>query len=340
MTSDKDPQILEEHLMILGSKIRIAILQYLGDDNILRDFRDIEAYLQTLFSDSFKLSYHLKKLEEYNYLEKTKKGYELTQQGHKTLPVISNFHAILTDQTPIYIRTSKYSLEPFQESIIVQNLVQEAEMSLNQAKIIAREARKRLADAKVTYLTAPLIREYVNAILIEHHLEDYRHKLTRLGLPPFDITKALNSHSFLNPGEITHFLGQNMWEQYTLLNILNQNYADLFLSGDIILGNLAHFSLTSMECILSGISLREQLNVYLESSLSPFSGQTDLRNIFDLSITEFAYCVNQFFHLIKPFYPNGLVILRFDEFLYDFLDSFSEKQLELLWTQVFLPFAD
>lgn len=331
-----DPQELENHLMILGSKIRIAIMQYLGLNNYLHDFGDIESYLQSLFSESFKLSYHLKKLEDSKYVEKTSKGYELTRLGHQILPIIRNFEDIINNQTQIRIRTSRYSLEPFKESIIEEKLIQEADIPPNQAKSIAREARQRLAEAKVTYLTAPLIREYVNAILIERHMEDYRHKLTRLGLPPFDVKTYLESASFSNPNEMMFFFGQNVWEQFTLLNTLNQNYADLFLSGNIILGNLAHYSLTPMEFITAGSALVKELYAFSKTNLSPYFGRENYEKLFDLSIAEFVSCFYQYLKKLHPFYPNGLNILRFDEFLYEFSNIYGEENIKQLWIQVFL----
>jgi hypothetical protein len=62
------------------------------------------------------------------------------------------------------------------------------------AKEIAEEAKKRLKTLRKPFLTAPLIREVINAILIEKNLSDYRHKLTRLGIPPYDIKCMLGLH--------------------------------------------------------------------------------------------------------------------------------------------------
>ncbi len=329
-------QQLENHLTILGSKIRIAIIQYLADESSLRDFGDIDEHLQTLFSESFKLSYHLKKLEEVAYLEKTPTGYDLTRMGRQILPLIKNFSNVVNGKAEIQIRTSKYSFEPFEETIIEQKLIQEAGMKLGEARIIAREARKRLGEAKVLYLTAPLIREYVNAILIEHHMEDYRHKLTRLGLPPYDIELALDSHQFTHPNQLTEYLGRNVWEQFTLLNVLNQNFADLFLSGDIVLADLAHFSLTPMEFITTGQNLISILQNFLHSDQHPYIHEFESLDLFSLDLLDFCNVFAQFFKFIKPFYPAGTVILRFDEFLERFLEQYSAQDLECFWKLGFL----
>ena len=95
-------------------------------------------------------------------------------------------------------------------------------MNLKEAKKVANEAKKRLRKANITYLTAPLIREFVNAILIEFNLEDTRHKLTRLGLPPYDIKQMINSQEYENPSIFETKLGNSILEQNTLLNKINQ----------------------------------------------------------------------------------------------------------------------
>ena len=76
----------------------------------------------------------------------------------------------------------------FNSDKILQSLVKESDMPVELAQKITSETESRLQKFSTTYLTAPLIREIVNSLLIEHGHEDYRHKLTRLGLPIYDIT--------------------------------------------------------------------------------------------------------------------------------------------------------
>jgi len=64
------------------------------------------------------------------------------------------------------------------------------------ARKITREVEERLAKTNIEYLTAPLMREYINAILLENGLEEVRHKLTRLGTPPYEVFKLLEFKTF------------------------------------------------------------------------------------------------------------------------------------------------
>src|SRR5437016_14117537 len=83
------------------------------------------------------------------------------------------------------------TIEEFDRTRIARSLVSEARMPQTLADEVAAEAEERLLKLRIVYLSAPLIRELVNIILIERKLEQYRHKLTRLGLPVNDVTLLL-----------------------------------------------------------------------------------------------------------------------------------------------------
>ena len=91
----------------------------------------------------------------------------------------------------LYVRTSRQAMEEFNADKILQSLVKEAGMPVELAQKITSETESRLYKFQTQYLTAPLIREMVNSLLVEHNLEEYRHKLTRLGLPVYDVTQLL-----------------------------------------------------------------------------------------------------------------------------------------------------
>ena len=76
-------------------------------------------------------------------------------------------------------------------------------MPPDQAQKMAKETEKLLRKSKIKYLTSPLIREIVNVTLIEKGFEDYRHKLTRVGLPVHEVAALIDSR---NPTEIAPIL--------------------------------------------------------------------------------------------------------------------------------------
>jgi ribonucleoside-triphosphate reductase len=72
----------------------------------------------------------------------------------------------------MFVRTSKYSIENFDRKKIAESLRLEAGVPEETAENVAKEVEERLLKMKVKYLTAPLIREFVNAILIEKGMEE------------------------------------------------------------------------------------------------------------------------------------------------------------------------
>lgn len=123
-------------------------------------------------------------------------------------------------------------------------------MPVEQARKVAKEAEKRLLKAKTRYLTAPLIREVVNGILIEKGLEEYRHKLTRLGIPVHDVSHMLAKGKVdQNAFYLCEEFGKNVLGEYTLLNVLPRDVADAHLSGEIHIEEIGHWILKPGEVV-------------------------------------------------------------------------------------------
>ncbi|MHA1613149.1 MAG: winged helix-turn-helix domain-containing protein [Promethearchaeota archaeon] len=327
-TSEPKEDPLVKYLSALRNDIRIAIIKDLSFHNIPREFNEIQRELEKSFGSTINLSYHLNILKENQMIVGDATGYQLTEVGEKSITFLESMGGLLKNDSQILIRTSKYSVELFDESIIEKNLQLEANMPAQKAKMIATEAKRRLKKAKVTYLTTPLVREYINAILIENHYEDYRAKLTRLGIPPYDVMQMLKAQIRNDPEDFKNLLGRNILEQYVLLNLLQKKYADAFLTGQFLFTNLGHFGLTPLELIISGQQLEKILtNYYLNNSnlISPHEAVESILNLDYLDVIEIY---SNFIHDISRFFPHGLTVLRFDFFLENFLQHFSSRQLE------------
>ncbi|MHA1776303.1 MAG: DUF7347 domain-containing protein [Promethearchaeota archaeon] len=336
--SDKSNETIEPLVNYLGAlknETRIAIVQILSKHKTSIEYSEIQKELGDNFGISSNLSYHLKILKAHMIISGDENGYILTDMGQKTRTFLHSVEEVVTPETPIRIRTSKYAIEFFDESVIERKLQEEAGMPANIAKEIAGEAKTRLKKAKVTYLTAPLVREYINAILIEHHYEYYRAKLTRLGVPPFDITKMLSTQWCSTPKYLRTQLGKQVMEQYVLLNMLQRKYADAFLTGEFLFADLERFGTSPLELVITGAQFEVILNRFLnnrqktvfnELKLSQFQGEPLPNSIFDLQMIDLVHVIQNFFQLIAPFFPEGLNILRFDLFLEKFLTKQSEVE--------------
>jgi len=229
-------------LKAVSSSLRLQVLSMLLDRGPL-SYTEIMNILHLNPSrDAGRFAYHLKSLIKADLIEpdtETKK-YRLTDLGRMLVDITEAIEEHTFKRRKMMVRTSRLAMEEFDRNKIAQALVKEAKVPQDLAQKIARETEARLLEVKAKYLTAPLIREFVNAILIEKGLEEYRHKLTRLGLPVYDVTQLIKSAGATSLGvSAVHVsAADSVIEEYTLLNVLPRDIADAHLSGSLHLNNL------------------------------------------------------------------------------------------------------
>ena len=229
-------------LKATSSSLRLRVLDLLFDRGPL-SYTEIMNILRLSPSrDAGRFAYHLKSLLKADLIEpdvKTKK-YHLTDLGRMIVSVAEDIEEHVSKRRRMMVRTSRLAIEEFDRNKIAESLVREAGVPIDLALKIARETEKRLVKFRTRYLTAPLIREFVNAVLIEKGLEEYRHKLTRLGFPVHDVAQLIKSMGARSLGvEAVHeAAGDRIIEEYTLLNVLPRDIADAHLSGTLHINNL------------------------------------------------------------------------------------------------------
>jgi ribonucleoside-triphosphate reductase len=91
----------------------------------------------------------------------------------------------------LFVRTSDESMQGWDRRKIVDALVRETFIDLDTAKEVAREVEEMIATSKIRMITAPLVRELVDAKLIEKGLEQARRMHTRLGMPLYDVDQLI-----------------------------------------------------------------------------------------------------------------------------------------------------
>ncbi len=202
--------------------------------------------------DAGRFAYHLKFLLKANLVEAdvdTKKYY-LTDLGKMLIDIADRVEKNAQKSKAMLVRTSHSTLEEFDVNKIAHSLIREAKMPPEEAQKTAKEAEKLLEKAKTKYVTAPLIREIVNTLLIEKGQEEYRHKLTRLGLPVHEVTALIENKDLpQNPTTILTRAGQSIFNEYTLLNILPRDIADAHTTGTIHVNNISTWLLKPNEVI-------------------------------------------------------------------------------------------
>jgi ribonucleoside-triphosphate reductase len=204
--------------------------------------------------DAGKFVYHLRSLSSAGLvtLDKKTKKYEVTELGRMIVSFARDMDEYVNvKRGKLYVRTSRLAIEEFHRNKIARSLVVEAGVPQEIADEIAAEAEDRLVRLKTAYLTSPLIREFVNAILIEKKFEEYRHKLTRLGMPVYDVAQLIRTagEKQLNPDYVLQASAKSVLSEYVLFNCLPQKLADAHLSGSIHICNLENWILKPNEVV-------------------------------------------------------------------------------------------
>ncbi|TES97025.1 MAG: hypothetical protein E3J90_07380 [Promethearchaeota archaeon] len=313
MNSDKNHDVLEKQLKTLGQKIRIDILKKLSLSSNPLPYSILQKEVLGTNPNSVNFSFHLKTLKNSDLMLTTDEGYVLSVLGRQILKNIVSIEKILNDKNKtIMIRTSKYSKEPFDSSKIENYLIKEGQVDRHLAKQIAKEVEERLSKTNIAYLTAPLMREYINGILLESGQEEIRHRLTRLGTPPYEVSRYFDN-SRINPEQLLSKLGSEVSEQFLLLNLLPKNLADMYLSGELVLLNLNYWSL-------------RPLGFYIDSnSIISYLSKRKLVDINNLDKPiELIKLSSYFFEVldkIKPYVSEDILLGNFSDFLIKIISS-------------------
>ena len=238
-------------LKAVSSQMRLKVLNLLLDKGPISYTEIMKILRLNPTRDAGRFAYHLKYLLKADLIEPDAeaKKYRLTDLGRTIIDMAEDIEKKFFKRKKMLVRTSRLAMEEFDRNKIINSLVREANVPIDLAQKIARETERRLSEFKTKYLTAPLIREFVNAVLVEKGLEEHRHKLTRLGLPVYDVTQLIRSKGTTSIGvEAVHkAAGDAVFEEYTLLNVLPRDIADAHLSGKIHLNNLGYWILKPNE---------------------------------------------------------------------------------------------
>jgi len=317
LSSDKNQDVLEKHLKTLGQKIRIDILKKLSLSSNPLPYSSLQKEVLGNNPNSVNFSFHLKALKNSVLIESSDNGYSLSILGKQILKKIVSIEQILNDTNKkIMIRTSKYSKEPFDSNKIEAYLIKEGRVEKFVAKKISKEVEERLSKTHIEYLTAPLMREYINAILLENGQEEIRHKLTRLGTPPFEIFKHFDNKT-INPEQLLSKLGSDVSEQFLLLNLLPKNLADLYLSGEIVLLNLNNWSLRPLGFYIDTDSILEYISNRYSINL----------NDLDNSLNQIQLIMHFFdtLAIFKPFFSEDILLGNFTSSFLTHFNSIKES---------------
>jgi ribonucleoside-triphosphate reductase len=144
----------------------------------------------------------------------------------------------------LFVRTSAETIAHWDRRRIQEALVRETYVQADIAAEIAKEVEEFIQSRQVKTLTAPLIRELVNAKLIDRGLEEPRRRHTRLGVPLYDVEQLLlhqnkeNANVPHGPEATNLTLAESIKKEYALLRVFSQEVGDAHARGDLHLHDL------------------------------------------------------------------------------------------------------
>ncbi|HUK84304.1 MAG TPA: anaerobic ribonucleoside-triphosphate reductase, partial [Candidatus Acidoferrum sp.] len=276
-------------LKAVSSPLRLQILNLLFDKSALSYTELMNQLKMNPSRDAGRFAYHLKFMLKADLVEADveAKKYYLTDLGKMVLDVADRVEKKAFKPRGMLVRTSHLTLEEFDANKIANSLIREAKVPAELAQKAAKETEKRLVKSKTKYLTAALIREVVNGILIEKGYEEYRHKLTRVGMPVHEVTASIEAKDqTVDSTTLLTRAGQAVLGEYTLLNIFPRDIADAHLSGSIHVDSLGSWILKTNEVshdlrffFQNGIKLDNPLQTSMEP---PGDFESALAIVFDV----------------------------------------------------------
>ncbi|MCS7280214.1 MAG: anaerobic ribonucleoside-triphosphate reductase [Desulfobacterota bacterium] len=149
-----------------------------------------------------------------------------------------------TTDITLFVRTSEETISNWNRSKIVEALLRETSIDETKAEEISKEVESIVRRSGIKFITAPLIREIVNAKLIEKGLENVRKMHTRLGMPIYDVGNLIlhpnkeNANVPHGPEATNLTLAERIKKEYALLAVFSQEVADAHMNGDIHIHDL------------------------------------------------------------------------------------------------------
>jgi ribonucleoside-triphosphate reductase len=144
----------------------------------------------------------------------------------------------------LYVRRSDEQVARFDPQRIVDALVREAHVEVELATKISREVQEAIARAGVRTLSSSLIRELVNAKLLEYGLEAASRAHSRLGVPLYDVDRLIRQSAREQeapphgPEGTSLVLAEAIKREYAIREVFSEAVAEAHLTGAIHLQNM------------------------------------------------------------------------------------------------------
>lgn len=150
-----------------------------------------------------------------------------------------------TDLT-LFVRTSGEEIARWNRQRIVDALVREADIDYELAEEISKEVEKQIFSSSIGILTTALIRELVNARLIERGLERERRLHGRLGFPLYDVRQLIlhqnkeNANIPHSPEGTNLLFAEGIKREFSLYDVFTPDIGEAHAAGDMHIHGLGY----------------------------------------------------------------------------------------------------
>ncbi|HQL00547.1 MAG TPA: anaerobic ribonucleoside-triphosphate reductase [Smithellaceae bacterium] len=150
-----------------------------------------------------------------------------------------------TDLT-LFIRTSGEEIAPWNRQRIVDALLREADIDYLLAAEISKDVEKQIVASGIGLLTTSLVRELVNAKLIERGLEKERRLHGRLGFPLYDVRQLIlhqnkeNANTPHSPEGTNLLFAEGIKKEFSLYDVFSIAVGEAHTAGDLHIHGLGY----------------------------------------------------------------------------------------------------
>ncbi len=151
-----------------------------------------------------------------------------------------------TTDITLFVRTSTEDVTRWNRQRIVDALIRETDIDERTAEEISREVEKQILSSGIGYLTSPLIRELVDAKLVERGLEHAGKMHARLGFPLYDVSQLIlrenkeNANLPHSPEGTNLILAEGIKREYALMDVFSTAVAEAHVMGDLHIHGLGY----------------------------------------------------------------------------------------------------
>ncbi len=151
-----------------------------------------------------------------------------------------------TTEITLFVKTSAEDRTRWDRRKIVDALIRETSISVETAEEISREVERQIFASGIGVLTTNLIREMVDAKLIERGLLDQRRMHARIGFPLYDVRQLIlhqnkeNANVPHSPEGTNLIFAEGIKREYALHDVFSADVGDAHILGDIHIHSLGY----------------------------------------------------------------------------------------------------